>query len=239
VKKLKWTDIINKDALSVGYRLANYAQQERNEGKNICPPQDQIFRALTLTPPDKVKVCIVGQDPYHTPGQANGLAFSVNGDIQPSLKNIYDELVADLDCGRPTTGDLTPWAEQGVLLINSALTVYEHQANSHASWGWQAFTSAIMDAAVHLPQPLVFVLWGANAQKLKKNLIIKAAVTNENNQVIRQRAIKKAIIQSSHPSPLSANKSSGGTPAFKGSKPFSLVNSLLIEMGGEPVDWRL
>lgn len=236
---MKWNDIINKDALNVGYNLANYAQQERERGKLICPPQDQIFRALTLTPPDKMKVCIVGQDPYHTPGQANGLAFSVNIGMQPSLKNIFDELVADLGCGRPATGDLTPWAERGVLLLNSALTVYEHQANSHANWGWQTFTAAVMDAAIYLPQPLVFVLWGANAQKLRKNLIIKAAVYSENNQVIRQRAIKKAIIQSSHPSPLSVNKSSGGTPAFKGSKPFSLINNLLIEMGGEPINWEI
>lgn len=236
---MKWNEIIDKDALQVAYNLANYAQQERDEGKHIYPPQDQIFRALVLTPPEKVKVCIMGQDPYHTPGQANGLAFSVNGEIQPSLKNIYTELVNDIGCGRPTTGDLTPWAERGVLLLNATLTVYEHQANSHANWGWQTFTSAVMDAAIKLPQPIVFVLWGRDAQKLKKNLIIKAAVYSENNQIIRQRSIKKAIIQSSHPSPLSVNKSSGETPAFKGSKPFSLANSLLVEMGGEPIDWRL
>lgn len=236
---MKWSDIIDKDALNVGYSLANYAQQERDEGKAICPPQDQIFRALNLTPPENVKVCIVGQDPYHTPGQANGLAFSVNEGMQPSLKNIFTELCADIGCGRPTTGDLTSWAERGVLLLNTALTVYEHQANSHANWGWQAFTSAVLKAAVQLPQPIVFMLWGGNAHRLKDSLIVKAAVYSENNQVIRQRSIKKAIIQSSHPSPFSVGKPSGGTPAFKGSKPFSLANSLLEEMGGQPIDWAI
>lgn len=236
---MKWSDIIQKESLDVGYRLANYAQQEREEGKLICPPQHQIFRALELTPPETVKVCIVGQDPYHTPGQANGLAFSVNNGTQPSLTNIFNELISDIGCGRPTTSDLTPWAKRGVLLLNTALTVYEHQPNSHDNWGWQTFTSAAMDAAVRLPQPIVFVLWGRNAQRLKNSLIIKAAIYSKNNQVIRQRSIKKVIIQSSHPSPFSVSKPSGGTPAFKGSKPFSLTNMLLEEMGGEPIDWSL
>lgn len=236
---MKWNEIVPNDAMNIGYGLAAHAQQEREQGKLICPPQDQIFRALELTPPDKVKVCIVGQDPYHTPGQANGLAFSVNNGMQPSLRNIFAELDADLVCGRPTTGDLTPWAERGVLLLNSALTVYEHQANSHANWGWQAFTSAVLQATVQLQQPIVYILWGGNAQSLKKVLIVKAATYSKDNKVIMQRLIKKAIIQTSHPSPLSYTKPSGGTPAFRGSKPFSLANSLLTEMDGEPVDWRL
>lgn len=236
---MKWSDIIDKEALSVGYSLANYIQQERNKGKRIYPPQDQIFRALELTPPEKVKVCIVGQDPYHTPNQANGLAFSVNEGMQPSLRNIFNELVADIGCGQPTSGDLTPWAERGVLLLNTALTVCEHQANSHAHLGWQTFTSAVLKASVQLSQPIVYLLWGANAQQLKSSLIVRAAVYSENNQIIRQRSIKKAIIQSSHPSPFSYGKPSGGTPAFKGSRPFSLVNSLLEEMGGQPINWRL
>lgn len=236
---MKWNEIICPQAFNIGCGLAIHAQQERDEGKLICPPQDQIFRALELTPPDKVKVCIVGQDPYHTPGQANGLAFSVNNGMQPSLKNIFTEMSNDLGCGIPNTGDLTPWAEKGVLLLNTALTVYEHKANSHANWGWQTFTSAVLEATVNLPQPIVFILWGSNAQSLKKVLIVKAATYSEDNKVIMQRLIKKAIIQSSHPSPLSYTRSSGGTPAFRGSKPFSLANSLLTEMGGEPIDWSL
>lgn len=236
---IKWSDIIDKDALNIGYNLANYAQQERDEGKHICPPQDKIFRALELTPPEKVKVCIVGQDPYHTPGQANGLAFSTNNGFQPSLENIFKELNEDIECGRPTTSDLTPWAERGVLLINATLTVYEHQPHSHANWGWQTFTSAVVESAIKLPQPIVFILWGRDAQQLKDKLIVKAAVYSENNQVIRQRSIKKAIIQSSHPSPFSAYKMSGRTPPFRGSKPFSLANKLLMEMGSEPIAWRL
>lgn len=236
---VQWKHIVDEDALKVGYSLADYAQQEREEGKLICPPQDQIFRALELTPPEKVKVCIVGQDPYHTPGQANGLAFSTNCGFQPSLENIFKELDEDIGCGRPATSDLSPWAERGVLLINATLTVYEHQPHSHANWGWQTFTSAVVEAAVKLPQPIVFILWGRDAQQLKDKLIVKAAVYSENNQVIRQRAIKKAIIQSSHPSPFSVYKMSGGTPPFRGSKPFSLANSLLEEMGGEAINWRL
>lgn len=163
----------------------------------------------------------------------------MNNGTQPSLNNIFTELVNDLGCDRPATSDLTPWAERGVLLLNTVLTVYEHQANSHAGWGWETFTAAVMDAAVHLPQPIVFILWGANAQKLKKKLIVQAAVYSEDNKIIRQRKIKKAIIQTSHPSPFSVNRPSGGTPAFKGSKPFSLANELLVEMGGEGIEWSI
>lgn len=236
---MKWNKIIPSHALNIGYELAARAQQEREERKLICPSQDQIFRALELTPPDKVKVCIVGQDPYHTPGVANGLAFSVNSGMQPSLRNIFIELSTDLGCGVPTTGDLTPWAERGVLLLNTALTVYEHKANSHTNWGWQAFTSAVLQATVQLSQPIVYMLFGSNAQSLKKVLIVKAATYSEDNKVIMQRLIKKAIIQTSHPSPFSCRKSCGNTPSFIGSKPFSLANSLLTSMGGQSINWEL
>lgn len=120
---------------------------------------------MSLTQPEDVKVCIVGQDPYHTPGAANGLAFSISpgSPIQPSLRNIFTELNSDLGIQIPQTGDLTPWAERGVLLLNTSLTVYEHKANSCVNWGWDKFTTEVLKAATKLPQPIVFMLWGANA----------------------------------------------------------------------------
>lgn len=222
-------------------KLEQRALDERNSGKNIYPPQDQIFRALQLTTPDKVKVCLVGQDPYHTPGQANGLAFSVapGNPLQPSLVNIFKELNDDLKIPKPAEGDLTKWAEQGVLLLNTTLTVYEHQANSHVNWGWKNFTKAVLQAAHGLPQPIVFMLWGANAQELLDDLITCAAVHHDNGHIVTENLVKKAFVLSSHPSPFSASRTCRGTPAFKGSKPFSTVNQLLVDMGGEPVDWNL
>lgn len=216
------------------------AQREREEGKIIYPPQDQIFRALYLTPPDEVKICIVGQDPYHTPGQANGLAFSIapGNPIQPSLKNIFNELNSDVGATIPPSGDLTKWAKRGVLLLNTTLTVYEHQANSHAKWGWSKFTTSILRAVTRLRQPVVFMLWGASAINLLDDLISYAAVY-EDNKIVRENLIKKAYILSSHPSPLSARKECKGAPAFIGSKPFSAANCLLMEYGAEPVDWTL
>ncbi len=236
---MKWSDILEEDTLYLSDGLAKRALEERAAGKAICPPQDCIFRALTLTPPDKVKVCIVGQDPYHTPGQANGLAFSVAPDapLQPSLKNIFKELQEDIGCGTPPNGDLTAWAERGVLLLNTSLTVYEHQANSHASWGWQFFTKDVLNTVNGLSQPVVFILWGANAQDLKWNLMHKGS--KQEGNVITHNSVNKAIILSSHPSPFSANKPCRDTPPFRGSKPFSKANELLEKMGSEPIDWRL
>lgn len=183
----------------------------------------------------------MGQDPYHTPGQANGLAFSIapGNPIQPSLTNIFNELYEDLGIPKPPNGDLTRWGEQGVLLLNTSLTVYEHQANSHVRWGWNKFTKAVLQAATRLPQPIVFLLWGANAQDLLKDLISCAAIYEDGKHIVRENLIKKAYVLSSHPSPFSVGKPCRGTPAFKGSKPFSTANRLLIEMGGEAVDWTL
>lgn len=237
---MKWSEILPQEALTASNNLAYRAQLEREEGKHIYPPQDKIFRALELTPPDKVKVCLVGQDPYHTPGQANGLAFSITPGhtLQPSLNNIFKELESDLGITKPATGDLTSWAEQGVLLLNTSLTVYEGKANSHVTWGWQKFTTSVLQAATKLPQPIVFLLWGSNAQELLPKLISCAAVY-EDNHIVRENLIKKAYVLSSHPSPLSAYRPCKGSPAFTGSKPFSTVNQLLQDMGGEPIDWRL
>lgn len=238
---MDWTKVLSKEACGLGYSLYDRAVKENHDGKIIYPPSDQIFRAFHLTPPDKVKVCIVGQDPYHTPGAANGLAFSISDGcpIQPSLTNIFKELVKDIGCEFPKSGDLTPWANQGVLLINNSLTVYEHQPNSHANWGWKNFTKSVLNTIACFPQPIVFIFWGANAQDLLKNVILKAAVYSEDGKIIRQRLIDKACILSSHPSPFSVNKPCRNSPPFKGSKPFSTTNDLLIEMGAEPIDWKL
>lgn len=237
----KWSDIIPQQTFSIGTQLAERAKAERNMGKCICPPQDQIFRALSLTPPDRVKVCIVGQDPYHTPGAANGLAFSIASDkpLQPSLTNIFKELESDLRIPKPRSGDLTKWAENGVLLLNTSLTVYEHQANSHINWGWNKFTAGVLQAATHLPQPIVFILWGSSAHSMLDSLIQKAAVYDNNGFIVQERLVKKAYLLSSHPSPFSCRKMCKNHPPFVGSRPFSTTNKLLVEMGGESVNWNL
>lgn len=181
--------------------LEAHAQEERDNGKILYPPQEQIFRALQLTKPEDVRVCLVGQDPYHTPGQANGLAFSIapGNPLQPSLVNIFKELEEDVGIKRPESGDLTKWAENGVLLLNTSLTVYEHQANSCVRWGWDRFTKSVLQTATKLPQPVVFLLWGSNAQDLLKDLISCAAVYEDGGHIVKENLIKKAYVLSSHP----------------------------------------
>lgn len=237
----KWSEILPQEALYLATELEAHAQEERDNGKKLYPPQDQIFRALQLTKPEDVRVCIVGQDPYHTPGQANGLAFSIapGNPLQPSLVNIFKELEEDVGIKKPEDGDLTKWAENGVLLLNTPLTVYEHQANSCAKWGWDKFTKSVLQAATKLPQPVVFLLWGANAQDLLNDLISCAAVYEDGKHIVKENLIKKAYVLSSHPSPFSATRPCRGTPAFRGSKPFSTANTLLTSMGGTPIDWSL
>lgn len=237
----KWSEILPQEALYLATELEAHAQEERDNGKKLYPPQDQIFRALQLTKPENVQVCIVGQDPYHTPGQANGLAFSIapGNPLQPSLVNIFKELEEDVGIKKPEDGDLTKWAENGVLLLNTSLTVYEHQANSCAKWGWDKFTKSVLQAATKLPQPVVFLLWGANAQDLLNDLISCAAVYEDGKHIVKENLIKKAYVLSSHPSPFSATRPCRGTPAFRGSKPFSTANTLLTSMGGTPIDWSL
>lgn len=237
----KWSEILPQEALYLATELEAHAQEERDNGKKLYPLQDQIFRALQLTKPEDVRVCIVGQDPYHTPGQANGLAFSIapGNPLQPSLVNIFKELEEDVGIKKPEDGDLTKWAENGVLLLNTSLTVYEHQANSCAKWGWDKFTKSVLQAATKLPQPVVFLLWGANAQDLLNDLISCAAVYEDGKHIVKENLIKKAYALSSHPSPFSATRPCRGTPAFRGSKPFSTANTLLTSMGGTPIDWSL
>jgi len=233
---MKWNDLLSGLAKTKMRELAEHAQQERDKGKVICPPQEDIFRALALTPPDKVKVCIIGQDPYHTPGTANGLAFSVapHNTIPPSLRNIFKELQSDVGSGRPTTGDLTPWAERGVLLLNTVLTVEAHKANSHADWGWQDFTSEVFRVCSEMSQPIVFIAWGKSAQE-----IVWRFFPPETGWEALMSDRRKACIFSTHPSPFSATRASSTAPAFIGSKPFSTANKCLEKMGAEIIDWRL
>ena len=185
----------------------------------VFPPADDIFNAFHLTPLSKVKVVILGQDPYHNNGQAHGLSFSVQKgvDIPPSLVNIYKELHDDLGCTIPSHGCLTKWAEQGVLMLNTVLTVRAHQANSHRGIGWEEFTDAAILALNSQDRPIVFILWGAPAQRKKRML------TNP----------KHLILEAPHPSPLAAYR------GFFGSKPFSQTNAFLEKNGIKPIDWQI
>lgn len=199
--------------------------------QTIYPVQDDILNALAYTPADQVKVVILGQDPYHGPNQAMGLSFSVPATqtkLPPSLRNIYKELNADLGCPIPATGDLTPWAQQGVLLLNTTLTVREHAANSHAKLGWSTLTDYVIERCCQLPQPVVFLAWGRFAQQMVEG---KLAATGAG------KATDKFCLASTHPSPLSANRATAELPAFMGSRPFSAANELLEQNGSSPIDW--
>ena len=187
--------------------------------REIYPPSTEIFNAFEYTPLEELKVVILGQDPYHEPGQANGLSFSVYPGVRipPSLVNIYKELCTDLHCDFPDNGDLTKWARQGVLLLNSVLTVRAHQAFSHRDIGWETFTDAAIQVAAAQDRPLVFILWGSAARKKK------VMITNP----------KHLVLESPHPSPLSAYH------GFFGSRPFSACNRYLEEHGLTPIDWQI
>ena len=191
------------------------------ESGAVYPPAQQLFAAFERTPPTCVRAVILGQDPYHEPGQANGLAFSVSRGVKlpPSLQNIYKELEADLGVPAANSGDLTSWAQQGVFLLNTVLSVRAHAANSHKDFGWQSFTDAVIAALAELPQPVAFVLWGAQAQK-------KAAL-------VEKSPYPRLVLQSPHPSPLSAYR------GFFGSRPFSQINAFLVSYGFSPVDWKI
>lgn len=226
----KWSDILPKESLELAQRLADKAAEERMAGKVIFPPQEDIFRALELTPPEAVRCAVVSQDPYFLKGYANGLAFSVHKGVTlpRSLKNIFKELHDDIGCDIPQHGDLTAWAERGVLMLNSVLTVEEGKPNSHAKWGWQDFVHEVVRAGTNLPQPIVFILWGGQARAFVADL-----------QLSSMWEQKKTSIWSSHPSPLGATRGNEAVPAFIGSRPFSTANKLLVQMGGEPIDWTL
>lgn len=199
--------------------LKAFLLQEREARRTFYPPGTLIFNALDTTPFDQVKVVILGQDPYHGPGQAHGLSFSVPDGVPPppSLVNIFKELHDDLGVPKPHTGNLEPWARQGVLLLNATLTVRAHQAASHQGKGWEQFTDAIIRALNDKREHLVFILWGRYARE--KGRIID-----------RQRHL---VLTSAHPSPLSASN------GFFGSKPFSATNRYLEQHGEQPIDWSL
>lgn len=203
-------------------QLRTFLKEEKEAGYTVYPRNADIFNAFNITPFDDVKVVILGQDPYHGPGQAHGLSFSVQKGVAvpPSLKNIYKELSTDIPgFVIPNTGDLTKWAQQGVLLLNATLTVRAATAGSHQKKGWEKFTDAAIKTLSDEKQGIVFILWGAYAQS-------KAALINPNNHHL--------IIRSTHPSPLAV--SHGG---FFGSKPFSKANDFLEKQGKKPIDWQI
>jgi len=212
------------EPLSAEFKKPYYARlyrtiKEEYNSRQIFPEARDIFSAFELTPFHQVKVVILGQDPYHNVGQAHGLCFSVKPDVEipPSLINIYKELQDDLGCYIPNNGYLTKWAKQGVLLLNTVLTVRAHAANSHRGIGWEEFTDAAIKALDTLDQPIVFILWGRPAQAKK------AMLHNPNHM----------ILEAPHPSPLSAYR------GFFGSRPFSKANEFLKAHGAEPIDWQI
>ncbi len=217
--KTDWNPVLRGEfAKPYWGELQQFVATERGRG-TVYPAHDEVFAALHLTPFAEVKVVILGQDPYHGPNQAHGLCFSVRPGVPPppSLQNIFKELEADLGVPPPQHGCLDSWARQGVLLLNASLTVRQGKAASHQGKGWETFTDEVLRTVNAKPERVVFILWGASARK-KRALI---------------DATRHVIIESPHPSPLSA--SSG----FFGSKPFSRANAALVEAGREPIDWAV
>lgn len=200
-------------------KIKDFLRQQVQEGRVIYPRGSEVFNALNLTPYSKVKVVILGQDPYHGPGQAHGLCFSVRDGVPfpPSLKNIFKELKDDIGTPIPKSGNLTRWAEQGVLLLNTVLTVEQGKAASHKGIGWEIFTDAVIKKLNQRRDPVIFLLWGAFAQN-------KAAMISSPPHV---------IFKTVHPSPLSAHN------GWFGCKHFSKTNEALKRMGKEPIDWNL
>jgi uracil-DNA glycosylase len=204
-------------------RLGGWLSAEEAAGKQVYPPRGTRLAALALTPLEQVRCVILGQDPYHGPGQAHGLAFSVRDGVRPppSLVNIYKELESDLGLPRPATGDLSKWARQGVLLLNNTLTVEAGQAGSHAGRGWDAITDAAVAAVAERGEPTVFILWGSHARKKAGRV---PALGRSDNHL---------VLTSAHPSPLSAHS------GFFGSRPFSKANAFLESHGRGAIDWSL
>lgn len=214
-----WLESIQPEFQKPYYKeLYNFVKKEYSE-TIIYPPSDEIFNAFHFTPLSKVKVLLLGQDPYHNVNQAHGLSFSVKPgqDIPPSLQNIYKELNDDLGCYIPNNGYLKKWADQGVLLLNTVLTVRAHEANSHKGRGWEKFTDAVINAVNAQDRPIVYLLWGGPAQKKIPML------TNP----------KHLILKAPHPSPLSSYR------GFFGCKHFSQCNDFLVKNGIEPIDWQI
>lgn len=213
-----WRPVLADELAKPYYaELTAYVDAERKEHQ-VFPPDDEVFAALEATPYQDVRVFVVGQDPYHDDNQAHGMCFSVRPEVKipPSLRNIYKEMNADTGLPIPDNGYLMPWAEQGVLLLNTVLTVRAHEAASHKGRGWEKFTDAVIKAVNDRDEPVVFLLWGGHAKK-KASLIDTSRHT---------------IVQGAHPSPLSAK-------LFHGSKPFSQIDAALEKMGHKPIDWTI
>lgn len=212
-----WEEVLSKEFNEPYFeKLTDFVKNEYKNHK-IFPPLGELFSAFDLCPFNKVKVVIIGQDPYHGPGQAHGLCFSVRNGVKfpPSLRNIFKEINADLGTAVPQSGDLTRWATQGVLLLNATLTVRAHQAGSHQGKGWEQFTDAAINAISEQKEKVVFLLWGAYAQR-KGQVIDKS---------------KHLVLESVHPSPLSASR------GFFGNHHFSRANHYLVENGKSPIEW--
>jgi uracil-DNA glycosylase len=217
--KTDWNPVLRSELDAPYFKeLQRFVVSERGRHR-VYPPHDEVFAALHLTSYSAVKVLILGQDPYHGAGQAHGLCFSVRPGVPlpPSLENIFTELEHDVGVRRPDHGCLDCWARQGVLLLNATLTVRGGQAASHQGKGWERFTDAVIEAVNRKPEPVVFILWGASARK--KRALIDTS--------------RHGIIESAHPSPLSARN------GFFGSRPFSRANAALVAAGREPVDWSI
>ena len=214
-----WAEPLSAEFRKPYYRELYKKVLEEYRTRKVFPAPDDIFNALHLTPLSQVKVVILGQDPYHNDGQAHGLCFSVKPDVEipPSLINIYQELHDDLGCRIPNNGYLVKWAKQGVLLLNTVLTVRAHQANSHRGIGWEQFTDAIIEAVDRQDRPVVFLLWGRPAQ-MKKSMLHNP---------------KHLILEAPHPSPLSAYR------GFFGCRHFSQANAFLERNGILPIDWQI
>tara|TARA_Y100000034_G_scaffold119750_1_gene161850 strand:- start:441 stop:1100 length:660 start_codon:yes stop_codon:yes gene_type:complete len=216
-----WSDFIAEQSQQTYLKdTLEYVAQKRTEGVTVFPPEQQVFSALDATPFEQVKVVILGQDPYHGPDQAHGLCFSVLPGIKPppSLANMYKELVQDIEgFSIPEHGYLMPWAEQGVLLLNTVLTVEQGQAHSHKHLGWEKFTDRVIDEINQHSEGVVFLLWGAHAQKKGKNI----------------DKTRHHVLHAPHPSPLSAHR------GFFGCQHFSKTNTLLTSMGKSPINWQV
>ena len=217
-----WLPAVREEFKKPYYRDLYQFVRKEYANYTVFPPADQIFNALHLTPLHKVKVVILGQDPYHNVHQAHGLCFSVPEDqkeIPPSLINIYRELHDDVGCRLPQTGCLTKWAQQGVLLLNTVLTVRAHQANSHRNHGWEQFTDAVIRTLSEQDRPMVFLLWGNPAQRKAE-------------KILKGTSAKHLILKTSHPSPLSVYR------GFDGCDHFMKANAFLQANGIKPIDWR-
>lgn len=219
---LTWREVLHEERSKDYFKnLLSFVEAERAAGKRIYPPSGEVFSALVHTPLDKVRVVILGQDPYHGPGQAHGLCFSVKPGVAlpPSLQNIFKELRADIGIPAPTNGCLIPWAQQGVLLLNAVLTVEEGKAGSHANRGWEQFTDRVVEAVLTHRSAVVFLLWGSYAQRKADHIATKGG--------------DHLMLRAPHPSPLSAHR------GFFGCRHFSQVNAHLVARSEEGIDWGI